>query len=106
MRLVSLGCKQFYEAGSMFEYTFRTVSYAKELTSVYICYSQGNGLNTPLSKLVRTTVHTQVSSVLCSVVVMLVFRCSSVVPCSVLIILVFRFGNKHIICLHYLHLQG
>ena len=34
---------------ALIRYTSRTVSYAKELTSVYICYSQGNGLNTPLS---------------------------------------------------------
>ena len=34
----------------MIRYTPGTVSYAKELTSVYICYSQGNGFNTPLSK--------------------------------------------------------
>ena len=32
----------------MIRYTSKTVSYAKELTSVYICYSQGNGFSTPL----------------------------------------------------------
>ena len=42
---------------SLFRYTSKTVSYAKELTSVYICYSEGNGFNTPLSRLLRTTVH-------------------------------------------------
>ena len=41
----------------MFAYTFRTVSYAKELTSVPICYSQRNDFDTPLSKLLHSTVH-------------------------------------------------
>ena len=49
MRLVSLGCKRFCEAGRMIRYTSRTVPYVEQLTSVYICYSQGNGSNTPLS---------------------------------------------------------
>ena len=34
---------------AVIRYTPRTVSYAKELTSVYICYSQRNGFKTPLS---------------------------------------------------------
>ena len=38
-------------------YASRTVSYAKELTSVSICYSQENGFHTPLSRLLRNTVH-------------------------------------------------
>ena len=29
--------------------TSRTVTDAKELISVYICYSQGNGFNNPMS---------------------------------------------------------
>ena len=33
----------------MIRYTSTTVSYAKELTSVYICYSQRNGFNIPLA---------------------------------------------------------
>ena len=28
--------------------TYRTVTYAKKLIPVYICYSQGNGFNAPL----------------------------------------------------------
>ena len=32
----------------LFGYTSRTVSYGKELTSVSICYSQGNGFDTPV----------------------------------------------------------
>ena len=51
MKLVGLGCKRFCEAGRMFGYTSRTVLYTKELTSVSICYSQGNGFNTALSRL-------------------------------------------------------
>ena len=63
MRLVNLGCERFYEARRTIRSTSRTVSYAKELTSVYICYSQGNGFNTPLSGLL-CTVHGK--SVRCS----------------------------------------
>ena len=37
-------------------YTSRTVSYAKELTSVSICYSQGTGFNISLSRLLRSIV--------------------------------------------------
>ena len=39
----------FCEARGIFVYTSRTVSYAKELISVPICYSQGNDFYTPLS---------------------------------------------------------
>ena len=41
----------------VFGYTSGTVSYAKELTSVSICYSQGNDFNTLKSRLLCTTVH-------------------------------------------------
>ena len=45
----------FCETRGMFEYynTSKTVSYAEELTSIStsICYSQGNGFNTILSRL-------------------------------------------------------
>ena len=50
-------CKRFCEARGVFRYTSRTVSYAKELTSVPMCYSQGNGINTPLSRLLYCSVH-------------------------------------------------
>ena len=49
----------------MIRYTPRTVSYAKELTSVYICYSQGNGFDTPLS--IFYILYTLCSSVFSSV---------------------------------------
>ena len=50
----------------VFEYTSRTVSYTKELTPVPICYySQEDGFNTPLSRLLHCTVHTK--QVVCSV---------------------------------------
>ena len=39
----------------MFGYTSKTVSYAEELTLVSIYYSQGNGFNNPLSRLLRNT---------------------------------------------------
>ena len=37
----------------MFVYAPKTVSYAKELTSESICYSQRDGFNTPLSRLLQ-----------------------------------------------------
>ena len=45
--------------------TSRTVTYAKKLSSVYICYSQRNGFNTPLSVIcnILHTVHVAVNSV-------------------------------------------
>ena len=46
----------------MIRYTSRTVSCAKQLTSVYVCYSQGNGFNNPLS--IFYIHYTKVSSVL------------------------------------------
>ena len=42
----------------LFGYASRTVSYTRELISVpIICYSQGNGFNTPLSRLLHSTIH-------------------------------------------------
>ena len=78
------------EVSDVIRYTSnRTVSYAKELTSLYICYySQGNGLNTPLS--IFYILYAQVSTVLCSVVGLLVF-----VPVI-----------NNIMCVHYLHFLG
>ena len=38
-------------ASAMFGYAPKNVSYAWELTSVYMCYSQGDGFNTSLSRL-------------------------------------------------------
>ena len=53
----------FCEAKGMFEYISRTVSYAEELISVSICYSQRNGFKTPLSRLLYLC--TQDSVVFC-----------------------------------------
>ena len=36
---------RFGAATKVFEYASGTVSYAKELTSVSVCYSQGDGFN-------------------------------------------------------------
>ena len=58
----------------LIRYTFKIVSYAKELTSVYICYSQGNGFNT-----IFYTLYTKVSSVLVPYVV----RCVVGMVCHV-----------------------
>ena len=47
----------------LIEYAPITVSYAKEITSVSICYSQGGGFNTSLSRLFyNCTVHRSQSS--------------------------------------------
>ena len=40
-----------FKARGKFGCTSRTVSYARELTSVYMCYSEGDGVNTSLSRL-------------------------------------------------------
>ena len=61
--IYELGIRRFFEAGRIIRSTSRTVSYAKELTSVYICYTQGNGFSTPLCGLL-CTVHGE--SVRCS----------------------------------------
>ena len=42
---------RFFEARGMFGCTSRTVLYARELTSVSMRYSQGDGFNTSLSRL-------------------------------------------------------
>ena len=51
-----------FEARGMFGRTSRTVLYARELTSVYICYSQGGGFNIPLSRLLSESVRNVVFS--------------------------------------------
>ena len=53
-----------FEARGMFGCTSRTVSYAKELTSVYICYPQGDGFDTPLSRL-SYALYAHVSMLVC-----------------------------------------
>ena len=93
-------CKRFPEAGEMFEYASKTVSYAKELTSVSLCYSQKNGFHTPLSRLLLNSVHAV--SCLVTVVCSLVCCCSApwyghALPRVTLI---------KIMCVHYLHHQG
>ena len=47
------GCAEGQEKEwiGLFGCTSRTVSYVRELMSVYIRYSQGDGFNTPLSRL-------------------------------------------------------
>ena len=51
LRLVNLGYKRFYKAEGMFESLSRTVTCASELISIYMCYSQGDGRNTSLSRI-------------------------------------------------------
>ena len=43
--------KRLQSSGGMFGYDSITVSYAWELTEVFMCYPQGDGFNTPLSRL-------------------------------------------------------
>ena len=44
-----------FEARGMFGCTSRTVSYARELISVFMCYSQGGGFNTSWSRFMYCT---------------------------------------------------
>ena len=62
----------FCEARGVFDYTSGTVSYAKELTSVSICYSQGKGFYTTPLSIFYALSQCQVSVRLC--------RCSVGVP--------------------------
>ena len=70
-RLLSIWSKEI-----LFGYNSETVSHAEELTSVHICYSQGNGFYTPLS--IFYILHTQ--SVVCDVLGYVGARCSVVRP--------------------------
>ena len=44
-----------FEVRGVFGCTSRTVSYARELISVSMCYSQGDGFNTSLSRFMYCT---------------------------------------------------
>ena len=52
----------------MFKSLSRTVTCTRELISIHMCYSQGDGLNTPLSRLSYLVLYTvlQLSTCLCS----------------------------------------
>ena len=59
--LVNLEYKRFYKAEGMFKsLNSRTVTCTRELISIYMCYSQGDGLNTPLSRLSYLVLYTVV----------------------------------------------
>ena len=83
----------------MFGYTSKTVSYAKELTSVSICYSQGNGFNSLLPRSLRSTVHaSQFRDSYSSVIV---GRSGGTVLCSVVrlcLVPTSGYGNKYYVC--------
>ena len=49
--IVNLEYKRFYKAEGMFKSLSRTVTCTRELISIYMCYSQGDGTNTSLSRL-------------------------------------------------------
>ena len=57
---MNLEYKRFYEADGMFESLSKTVTCTRELVSIYMCYSQGDGLNTPLSRLSYLVLYTVV----------------------------------------------
>ena len=65
LRLVSLEYKRFYKAEGMFESLRRTVTCTRELISIYMCYSQGDGLNTSLSRLLYLVLYTVVQLSTC-----------------------------------------
>ena len=52
----------------MFESLSRTVACTRELISIYMCYSQEEGLNTPLSRLFYLVLYTVVQLSSCQVV--------------------------------------
>ena len=66
LRLVNLEYKRFYRAEGMFESLSRTVTCTRELISIYMCHSQGDGLNTPLSRLSYLVLYTVVQLSTCT----------------------------------------
>ena len=68
LRLVNLEYKRFYKAEGMFESISRTVTCTRELISIYMCYSQGDAFNTPLSRLSYLVLYmvVQLSTCLCT----------------------------------------
>ena len=50
--------KRVHAPGGMIKYVAITVSYARELIPVSMCYSQGDGFNTSLSRSLYCTVPT------------------------------------------------
>ena len=56
--LVNLEYRRFCKAEGMFKSLTRTVTCTRKLISMYMCYSQGDGLNTPLSRLSYLVLYT------------------------------------------------
>ena len=52
--------ERFYQPEGMFESLSRTVKCKRELISIYMCYFEGEGLNTSLSRLSNLVLHTVV----------------------------------------------
>ena len=57
---MTLEYKRFYKAEEMFESLSRAVTCTRELISIYMCYSQGDGINTSLSRLSYLVLYTVV----------------------------------------------
>ena len=93
--------KRFYAWGRMIEYAPITVSYAWELTSVSMCYSQGDGFNTSLFRFLQfSCAHSRSISSLTDGVSVLcdyVRWYGHVLPRTTL---------TEIMCVHYLNHQG
>ena len=60
LRLVNLEYKRFYKAEGVFESLSRTVTCTRGFISIYMCYSQRDGINTPLSRLLYLVLYTVV----------------------------------------------
>ena len=93
VRLISFDMRV---SSALTRYTPRTFSYANELASVYIFYSQGNGFTNPLS--IFYILYT-----LCS------YGYGSVIVVGTVVIYVLHLPRTTVIkimCVHYLHLQG
>ena len=58
LRLVNLEYKRFYKAEGVFKSLSRTVPCTRELINICMCYSQGGGINTPLSRLSYLVLYT------------------------------------------------
>ena len=68
LRVLNLEYKRFSEAEGMFKSLSRTVTCTRELISICMCYFQGDGINTSLSRLSYLVLYTvvQLSTCLCT----------------------------------------
>ena len=74
--------KRFYKAEGIFKSLSRTVTCTRELISVYMCYSHGDGITTSLSRLSYLVPYTFVQLFSCPLVVV---PCVCTVPSTLCI---------------------